>query len=168
MPSDVTVIEIHNGDFVFDDTAGKTRRGKQLIVPIVTIKAGEIIYPNRDLAEAESNWSMEGSIAYEGVPENASLLDNGQCKFLGELVPVFERLETWDGPSVHDAFHRTWQQSDIDLRQAAEAVFNSFMTSRFTPPVGFFLATQDRDFVLTRLRDLGCRPPASFVTRQSA
>ena len=160
MPADVTVIDVQNGDFVFEDTAGKSRRGKQLIVPVVTIKAGEIIYPNRELAEAESNWSMEGSIAYDEIPENANLLDGEQRVFLGLLAEVFRDLTLWEGVSLHESFHRTRQQTGIDLRRGAEAVFHSFMTSRFTPPVGFFLALQDRDFVLARLEEVAARAMA--------
>jgi dihydroorotase len=157
MPADVTVVDIQNGDFVFADTTGKSRRGKQLIVPVLTIKAGEIIYPNRELAEAESNWSMEGSIAYDEIPENANLLDAEQRVFLGKLAQVFLELAEWEGVSVHEAFHRTRQASGIDLRRGAEAVFHSFMSSRFTPPIGFFLALQDRDFVLARLCKVAAR-----------
>jgi len=158
MPADVTVVDIQNGDFVFDDTTGKSRCGKHLIVPVVTIKAGEIIYPNRELAEAESNWSMEGSIAYDEIPQNANLLDGEQRVFLGRLAPVFRELARWEGVSLHEAFHHTRQQTGIDLRRGAEAVFHSFMSSRFTPPVGFFLALQDRDFVLARLGKVAARP----------
>jgi hypothetical protein len=34
------------------------------------------------------------------------------------------------------------------------------MTVRFTAPVGFFLGSQDRDFVLARLEDVSARGPA--------
>ncbi|HUE81551.1 MAG TPA: amidohydrolase/deacetylase family metallohydrolase [Pyrinomonadaceae bacterium] len=150
MPADVTVIEIKKGDFVFDDTTGKTRRGNQLIGPVVTIKAGEVIYPDRKLAEAESNWSIESSMSYDVIPSHANLLDIEQREFIGTLVEAFSEVN-WEGVSLHEGFHRTRKQQGIDLRRAAEAVIQSFMTSRFTPPIGFFLATQDRDFVLSRL-----------------
>lgn len=162
MPADITVIDIENGDFVFHDTTGNSRRGKQQIVPVVTIKSGEVIYPNRELAESESNWSMEGAIAHDKIPENASLLDGAQLKFLGELTEILKVLDSWDGVTVHNAFYSAWRQSDIDLRRAAEAVFHTFMTSRFTPPVGFFLATEDRDFVVTRLQEVASRLHTSF------
>ena len=160
MPADVTVVDIQNGDFLFDDTDGGSRRGKQLIVPVVTIKAGEVIYPNRELAEEESNWSMEGSIAYDEVPKNSNLLDRGQRVFLGRLAESYRGLDVWEGVPLHESFHGTRQQTGIDLRRAAEAVFYSFMTSRFTPPVGFFLALQDRDFVLARLEEVAARAMA--------
>lgn len=159
IPADVTVIDLQSGDFLFDDTTGKTRRGTQLIVPVVTIKAGEIVYPNRELAEAESNWSMEGSMAYDEIPANANLLDEEQRVFLGKLAEAFQQLAGWEGTSVHEIFHSTRHETGIDLRRGAEAVFHSFMTSRFTPPVGYFLAIQDRDFVLTRLTQVAARKP---------
>jgi dihydroorotase len=160
MPADVTVIDIQSGDFVFSDASGGNRHGRQLILPVVTIKAGEVIQPNRELAEAETNWSMEGSIAYDEVPPNATLLDQEQRMFLGRLAEAYGAVDVWEGVSLHDAFHRTQRQTGVDLRRAAEAVFHSFMISRFTPPVGFFLALQDRDFVLARLEAVATREQA--------
>jgi hypothetical protein len=39
-------------------------------------------------------------------------------------------------------------------------VLDSFMTARFTPPVGFFLGSQERDFVVARLAAVGAREAA--------
>lgn len=154
MPADVTVVDIQDGDFTFADTTGKTRPGSKLIIPVVTIKAGEVIYPNREIAEAESNWSIESSMAYDGPPPQTHNLEPEQRQFIARLAEAFSR-ESWDGVSLHESFHRTRRDSGIDLRRGAEAVLNSLMTSRFTPPIGFFLATQDRDFVIERLAQVG-------------
>lgn len=154
MPADITVVELQAGDFLFRDTCGGTRRGDKLIVPILTIKGGETIRPNRELAEAESNWSLDGAISYHKVPENAKKLDGEQRLFLARLARACRELSAWEGVALHRAFHRTWRESEIQLRRAAEAVFHSFMTSRFTPPVGFFLGSQDRSFVLARLQEV--------------
>jgi dihydroorotase len=157
MLADVTVIDIQHGDFEFFDTTGRSRRGTRLIRPVVTIKKGEIVYPNRELAEAESNWSMEAAMAYDSVPVNAALLDDEQRLFLSQLTAVWDELPGWEGNVLHESFHATRRKNGIDLRRGAEAVINSFMTSRFTPPIGFFMATQDRNFVLTRLREVAVR-----------
>ena len=153
-PADVTVIEVRDGDFAFSDATGATRQGKQLIVPVWTIKGGEAIRPNRELAEKESNWSMESVLAYDSAPENSDSLNVDQRRFLARAADAFRRLEKWEGVDLHRSFHRTQQEASLGLRDAAEAVLDSFMTSRFTPPIGFFLGTLERDFVLARLDEI--------------
>jgi dihydroorotase len=165
MPGDVTVIAVEQGDFVFDDTSGGSRRGQERIVPFVTIKDGEPIWPNRERAEAEENWSFEGAIAYDEVPAQAGRLDAEQRAFLGHLADTCRDLEDWNGVLLHETFGRTRRRAGIGLRRAAEAVLDSFMTARFTPPVGFFLGSQERDFVVARLAAVGTREAAPVHPR---
>jgi dihydroorotase len=44
--ADVSVFEIKEGDFTFTDSYGKTRQGRQKLVPVVTVRAGELFYPD--------------------------------------------------------------------------------------------------------------------------
>ncbi len=154
LPADVTVIELREGSFGFSDATGSAREGKQLIVPVWTIKGGEVIRPDREKAERESNWSMESVLAYDSTPAGADLLNRKQRLFLGRVADAFRSLERWEGVDLHRCFHRVRNETSIGLREAAEAVLDSFMTARFTPPVGFFLATLERDFVLARLDEI--------------
>ena len=154
LPADVTVIEVREGRFDFSDAAGVTRKGQHLIVPVWTIKGGEVIRPDREKAEQESNWSMESALAYDSTPPKADSLDHEQRLFLARIADGFRHLERWEGVDLHWCFHRVRNKTSIGLREAAEAVLYSFMTSRFTPPIGFFLATLERDFVLARLDEV--------------
>jgi dihydroorotase len=151
MPADVTVCEIQAGEFVFDDTANDTRRGKYLLVPALAIKGGEVFYPDFEAPQDENNWSLEASIAYEEVPRLAERLDAQQRAFLRLLAGTLRDLDRWEGLAIHHAFHGLQKRTGIDLGLALEAVIGSFLVSRFTPAVGFFLASLDRDLVLDRL-----------------
>jgi dihydroorotase len=43
--ADVSVLEVREGEFVFTDSYGKTRNGRQKIEPVVTIRAGKAYHP---------------------------------------------------------------------------------------------------------------------------
>ena len=43
--ADVSVLELRDGEFIFIDSARKTRTGRQKIEPIVTIRGGKAYYP---------------------------------------------------------------------------------------------------------------------------
>jgi dihydroorotase len=44
--ADVSVLELREGKFVFTDSDGKTRNGREKIEPVVTIRGGKIYYPS--------------------------------------------------------------------------------------------------------------------------
>ena len=50
---------------------------------------------------------------------------------------------------------------ELPLRDAVLAVLDCFLTTRFSPPVGFFLASLEQDFVLSRLRAVAASPTVS-------
>ena len=43
--ADVSVLELREGEFVFTDSGGKTRNGRQKIEPVVTLLGGKAYYP---------------------------------------------------------------------------------------------------------------------------
>jgi dihydroorotase len=43
--ADLSVLELQEGDFTFTDSDGKTRPGKQKLLPVVTVRGGELYYP---------------------------------------------------------------------------------------------------------------------------
>jgi len=43
--ADVGVFELREGEFTFTDSDGKTRRGKNKLVPAATVRAGKVFYP---------------------------------------------------------------------------------------------------------------------------
>ena len=45
-PADITVLEEVSGDWVFHDTAGGTLTGSKALVPVVTVKGGEVFSPD--------------------------------------------------------------------------------------------------------------------------
>jgi dihydroorotase len=154
MQGDISVFEVETGKFTFNDCAGGARQGDHLITPILTLKYGEVIPYNRELAETESNWSMESVMCYDAVPSGAGFLDQRQRAFLKDLAGKCRKTEAWDGVTLHETFHDVVGHNGIELGRAAAAVLDSFMARRFTPPVGFFLSYQDRDFVIARLEEV--------------
>ena len=44
--ADVTVLEEHTGDWVFHDTEGQTLAGSKALVPVLTVKEGEVFTPD--------------------------------------------------------------------------------------------------------------------------
>ena len=43
--TDVSVLDLREGEFAFTDSEGKTRTGRQKLFPIVTARAGKLFYP---------------------------------------------------------------------------------------------------------------------------
>lgn len=43
--ADVSVFEVREGNFAFEDTEGKTRQGRAMLKPVVTVRAGRECYP---------------------------------------------------------------------------------------------------------------------------
>ena len=41
---DVSVLDLVDGDFTFTDSDGKSRRGKQKLLPVVTVRGGKVFY----------------------------------------------------------------------------------------------------------------------------
>ncbi|MEJ2008075.1 MAG: amidohydrolase/deacetylase family metallohydrolase [Acidobacteriota bacterium] len=44
--ADVSVLDLREGEFVFTDSDGKTRNGRQKIEPVATIRAGKVFFPS--------------------------------------------------------------------------------------------------------------------------
>jgi dihydroorotase len=43
--ADVSITELRDGDFTFMDSDGKTRTGRQRLVPFATVRGGNVLYP---------------------------------------------------------------------------------------------------------------------------
>jgi len=43
--ADVSVFELQEGQFIFTDSDGKTRSGRQKLVPVATVRGGKLFYP---------------------------------------------------------------------------------------------------------------------------
>lgn len=48
--ADIAVLELRDGEFTFTDSDGKTRSGKQKVVPVVTVRGGKLFYPSAERA----------------------------------------------------------------------------------------------------------------------
>jgi predicted amidohydrolase len=42
---DATVLDLREGEFTFTDSDGKTRTGRRELLPVVTVRGGELFYP---------------------------------------------------------------------------------------------------------------------------
>ncbi len=43
--ADVSIVELRDGDFAFQDSDGKSRTGRQRLAPVATVRGGKILYP---------------------------------------------------------------------------------------------------------------------------
>jgi len=41
--ADIAVLELREGQFTFTDSGGKTRTGRQKLVPVTTVRAGKVL-----------------------------------------------------------------------------------------------------------------------------
>ncbi|MGD1158495.1 MAG: hypothetical protein ABSA41_22100 [Terriglobia bacterium] len=42
---DATVLDLRDGEFTFTDSDGKTRTGRRKLLPVATVREGELSYP---------------------------------------------------------------------------------------------------------------------------
>jgi dihydroorotase len=161
-PADVSVLKVADGEFVYADCVGNTRKGKQKIAPVMTFKDGKRYDADLELAQDVRNWCMQ--ISENAIPDAAESLDSVQKEFLARLAFALEPLD-WDrncmvnvtGVKLHDCFHRTREAVGIPLRDALWALYKCFLEEPFTYQAGLFLLSLPKPFAMERIQAVAGR-----------
>jgi dihydroorotase len=170
MPADITVFRVDAGEFELSDCFKQTRKADRQIVPVMTFKNGKRFDCDFARGLNENNWFLQ--IAEDHVPAKAELLTPGQVQFLSALAEALttttwelasaERLDLPKAIELQGIFRRVLAQSDLPLRPAMDALYWCFLDEPFTMQIGLLIMRLDRNFMLSRLREVtSCRPLAA-------
>jgi dihydroorotase len=170
-PADITVFDLEEGEFEFDDCHKQKRRGNLRFAPRMAFKSGRRVDCDFVRGKAESNWFMQ--ISDESVPAPAERLSDKQRDFLGSLLEALRNtkwrghtteqgaagvlLDVQDVYNLHDVFHRVLKAHPISMREGVQAVLDCFLEHPFSVQVGLFLTRMDRKLVLERLEKVAVR-----------
>ncbi len=80
-------------------------------------------------------------------------LDGAQREFLGRLAAVLRSRPEWPGETLHEQIHALKAEMGLASKQAFSAIYLAFLGKPSGPQAGWFLASLDREFVVTRLAD---------------
>jgi dihydroorotase len=163
--ADITVCRIVDGEFQLADCHKRSRTAARRIEPVMAFKNG--VRYDSDLARCrdERNWFMQ--IAEDHLPATVVRLSPGQTEFLGALGVALDSCE-WELSSpqkcdldmateLQEVFHRVRRRQGLSLKDALQAVFDSFLDHPFTMQIGLFLLRLERPFALERLRTVSTR-----------
>ena len=90
----------------------------------------------------------------DSVPEGAESLSPEVKSLLRELVRYIVQNESLDGGELHHEIHRIRKESDVEPKEFFGAIYQSFLGSESGPKVGWFLSVLDRDFLISRLKEV--------------
>jgi lysyl-tRNA synthetase class 1 len=76
-----------------------------------------------------------------------------QRQFLARLAGVVEAQDRWLGEDLHAQVHALKSDLGLPAKEAFGALYLVFLGKPSGPQAGWFLASLDRAFVLTRLRE---------------
>ena len=80
-------------------------------------------------------------------------LSPDQRRFLARLADIIETKDAWPGEELHAQVHALKGELNLPAKEAFGAIYLAFLGKPSGPQAGWFLASLDRAFVLSRLRD---------------
>ena len=109
----------------------------------------------RRKAEAALKWVREHApaemrMSIQAAPPEVQLTDE-EGKVLAAILKGLEGAD-WKADKLHDAVHGAAVASGAKPKVAFAAMYKIFLAQERGPRLGYFLATQEREFVLARLR----------------
>ena len=165
MPADITVFRIEDGEFDLVDCFKQVRKADRQIVPVMTFKNGKRFDCSFEPGLRESNWFLQ--IAEDHVPAKASSFSLAQIEFLSALADALaphtwelasaERLDLPKAIELQGVFRQVLARCGLPLRAGMEALYGCFLDQPFTMQIGLLILRLDRDFLLSRLRDVVAR-----------
>ena len=159
MPADITVLNIEEGEFEFDDCFEGTRKSDKRIVPIMAFKHGVRYDSNLASSQEERNWIME--ISEDAPPKTAAGMSKIEKTFLKSLADSLEP-DQWshedinlkEATAVQKRVYEVQGANGLPLGDALKSVYRCFLEEPFTYQIGLFLTRMDRAFTLDRLRQV--------------
>jgi lysyl-tRNA synthetase class 1 len=82
----------------------------------------------------------------------AVALSPAQREFLGRIASIVDERQ-WTGEELHNRIHDLKAEMGISSKEGFSAIYLAFLGKDSGPQAGWFLASLDRAFVLTRLRE---------------
>lgn len=150
----ITLVQLYPG---FDDLlaalyrAGELKEGlDQVYLECIRSKAGNA----RAWVETYADENQRIKLLETLDPEAKGELTQEQRGYLARLAEVLERTP-WEGEPIQDAVFNTSKEVDLKARDAFGAIYGCMLGQKRGPRAGFFLASLDRDWVLSRLREVG-------------
>ncbi|MFT5129176.1 MAG: lysyl-tRNA synthetase class 1 [Rhodothermales bacterium] len=95
----------------------------------------------------------ERTVLQDGLPESAADLSATQCAFLHRLADALVDCE-WESVALQNAIFEVARCTPIKQPLAFNAIYRVVLDRDAGPKAGNLLAFLDRDFVLTRLREV--------------
>ncbi|HOV52480.1 MAG TPA: lysine--tRNA ligase, partial [Methanothrix sp.] len=86
----------------------------------------------------------------ETLPASVKNLTSGERRGLGILA---EQIDSKTAAQIHDQVYAVAKELGLDSKKFFQAIYLAFLGDRQGPKVGWFLASLDREFVKTRLRE---------------
>jgi hypothetical protein len=152
--ADITLLDLTDRDVVFADTVGGRLPGDRVLEVVLTVKDGVVVTPQPEAAAAEENWSNYMALQEDAPPEAARTYDQVRRNLLGDVAARLEAVGEWALLPVQTAVGEVLAASELGRGEAGRAVLGAFLDPVFPQAPGFFLALQERSFVLDRLRAL--------------
>jgi dihydroorotase len=150
LPARITVFDVEEGEHTFRDTMGQTRIGSRMIVPRFCVMEGEVIESSEAPALEQGNWSFMPRAPED--PAEGIDLDQEQRGFTAVLGKSVEHADWDDGLAMQQAYRAAVDETQIEARKAANAVYDLLLESRFSVPPGWLMSSMEREPVLNRLR----------------
>jgi len=145
----VNVVQM--ADFDLDQVSVILRRNNYSVPDPAAVKerAGYAIRWLREFAPPEVRFSVQRSL-----PAAAATLKDGQRVFLTRLAE--ELRPGLSGEEIHALIYEVAKKTGLDKTTAAfEAIYIAFLGQPKGPRAGWFLAFLERDFVQSRLHEVG-------------
>jgi hypothetical protein len=150
--ADITVLNLVDRPTDFSDTVGARLTGDQVLEVVFTCKNGEVVSPDPSAAQDPRNWSNFMAFCEEELPGTVADLCPARRALLSRVADAVEGLNTWAPLLVQETVAQVLAADPLGRGDAGRAVLGAFLEPVFPQSPGYFLATNDRAFVIERLR----------------
>jgi lysyl-tRNA synthetase class 1 len=140
-------------------TAVQIARGDdELLLQALRRSGYDVSHRDEILARADNvkNWLMRYAPPFvkfevrDDLPAAVKNLSPEEMKGLGILA---DRVDDKGAAEIHDEVYVVAKEQGLDPKKFFQAIYLAFLGDRQGPKVGWFLASLDRDFVKTRLKN---------------
>ncbi|MES2135261.1 MAG: lysine--tRNA ligase [Patescibacteria group bacterium] len=104
--------------------------------------------------EKSASDEFKFSLATNSVPDSAKNVSAEQKKALADLLSFIESHEKLDGLALHTEIHEIRKRHAIEPKAFFGAIYQAFLGKDHGPKVGWFLSVLDREFVISRLKEV--------------